>query len=215
MKEWIIGIIIFAFIMAYFYNPNFFSQIKEKFTEITTTEKISISEIVKNPQNYVNKTVTVIGRSDFDVTSLIDEQGYTIYLDGCKEPGRILLAGTYKAKGTIYETCECEWRDVFNITKEEWESHPELEEIIKTYGKPYLILPSPDEGWMPPILPAPRVEVLKCKTEVLNKNYTYTIWKFPYGNVPIFSTEVLREQRCRSNTIRVHLKCTEPLIKIS
>jgi hypothetical protein len=220
MKEWIIGIIIFAFIMAYFYNPNFFSQIKEKFTEVTTTEKVSISEIIKNPQNYINKTVTVIGNTGILPSFLIDDQGYTINLDQetCQETQRVLPPGKYKAKGIIYGTCECKKRCVVNVTKEEWNElcsqYPGLpKEDINTQAKIYpifcLILPSAEEGWFPGI----ETKISECKTSLYAKNYTVEV-DFSKG-ILRFNSEILEEKKCEPNSMKIYLKCTEPLIKIS
>jgi hypothetical protein len=199
--------------------------------KIEKTEKVDIKEIVKNPENYINKTVVVVGKSDFLVTSLSDEQGYIIYLDEgtCHEQQRILFTGTYKAKGIIYGTCGCEYRYVLNITKEEWKEiiskYPELQNhtISDEY---HLLLPSPDEGWEPSIIPPPEVEISECKkTEVYQENYTYIIWRpspkstpfYTYWeSIPAFTTQILKEQRCRGNSItKVYLKCIEPLEKIS
>ena len=76
------------------------------------------SEIVKNPENYQNKTITIQGRlasTLLDSLSLQDDQGYNILIYGsyfdyhglgpignCKEENRQYEIGKYyKATGTI------------------------------------------------------------------------------------------------------------------
>jgi hypothetical protein len=220
MKEWIIGIIIAILILAYFY-PNVFPQIKEKFTEVTTVEKVSISDIIRNPENYVNKEVTIIGSTGIIQTFLVDEQGYTISLDQetCQEKQRIFSPGKYKVKGIVYETCECEKRCVVNITKNEWEelcfdtginiSEFPKENIRTTYPLSCLILPSSEEGWYLGI----ETKVSECKTSLYAKNYTVEVF-FSKG-ILRFNSEILEEKRCKPNSIKVYLKCIEPMIKIS
>jgi hypothetical protein len=75
----------------------------------------SIGDIVKNPENYDNKSVNVQGT--FLMTYLEDNQGYQLQLENCSEPQRDLMIGsTYKAKGIIklreYGECDYKYSDI-------------------------------------------------------------------------------------------------------
>jgi len=72
----------------------------------------NIGDIVKNPEKYENKTVTITGTTTggFPIKmKLIDDQGYLIELRSCEESGRSFEYGIYKATGIIkfYQTCIC------------------------------------------------------------------------------------------------------------
>jgi hypothetical protein len=224
MKEWIIAIFVIAvllIVVIYFYSPNF-----------AMTKQTSIADIVKNPDNYLNKTVTVIGNSNFMVDTLSDEQGYIIHLDSasCSEEGRILPIGKYKARGIVhfYYVCKCDYRYVLNvteedilreknITKEELENlKSAISRFLDLSGVYWLFLPSPEEGWessrMVPIIP--EIRVSDCKTEVYKTNFTVYYEVRPFGRVPLLTTEILKEQRCLPNSVKtspITLICTEPM----
>jgi hypothetical protein len=208
----------------------------------------NISEIIKNPENYFNKKVTVVGNISVDLLGgfiLTDDQGYVIYLDkkACTESQRVYLPGKYIATGFIYETCNCQSRLVVNITKDMWDKlrfqHPKLpEENISTnmlagieVDPPYLILPAPEYGWSL-VLPffGPETRVSECKTSLYAQNENITVkysWEeeeyYPGFVAPFFTSKtdtvtfranVIKEERCVPNSIKIYLQCTEPLVKI-
>jgi hypothetical protein len=223
--------------------------------EISTPEKVSIGEIVKNPNKYLGKMVEIKGAidpnyyvlHDQSIFTLTDDQGYIIHLDynTCHESERTYQPGHYEAKGTIYETCICQSRHIINITKEEWDkirSHytflPENDIFIDSYGtlgslndqppggeigQPYLILPSPENGWYSGTFSwdIKEVNISECnKTFLYAKNYTIKANEYYsdyyYHSISIqFNSGIIEERRCKPNSIKVYLQCMEPMIKVS
>jgi hypothetical protein len=215
--------------------------------EISTPEKVSIGEIVKNPNKYLGKMVEITGTIDPNyylfqyqsIFTLTDDQGYLIHLDynTCYESERTYQPGNYEAKGIIYETCMCQDRHVTNITKEEWDKIrsqypflPENDTFIDSYNtlgslndqppivyKPYLILPLPEDGWSS----GTERNISECKTFLYAKNYTvksdkyYSNYFYNFSVFVKFNSDIIEERKCKPNSIKVYLQCTEPMIKVS
>lgn len=216
-----------AFFFYFFYSGNF----KDMLTRFHYISSISVSEIIKNPEKYLNKEVTIVGYTSFG-NFLVDDQGYSIKLVNCKERGRTILPGKYKVTGVLHfiEICECEERRVLNVTEEEW---MELQKLFPNIQKnqisqTYLILPSPEEGWLPAwSLPTPEIVEAhyypfkaitikeNCVSEIIEKNYTTTVmWRFK--PVVEITTELILERRCKPNTIEryFYFNCTKSMEKI-
>jgi hypothetical protein len=193
---------------------------------------ISIGDIVKNSENYYQKTVTVQGMFTEALAGaqfLQDEQGYNLLIEGCSEPQRTLMLGsTYKATGIInrYEKCICQNRRVGNITEEEWEefasniSKPiDYKKNVTAWVGACLFLPAPEEGWVDYMtgFEIYKKDVSDCsKISVTSTNCTFQI-QYNSTHYIFFDLPLIVEGRCKPNSIEktYYLECTEPLVKLS
>jgi len=227
MRGLVVGLIVILILAGIGYS--FKTQITGMFYSIlgkAGVSTVSMGDILKNPQNYVNKEVTLSGIYDETIGGgdafLTDEQGYEIKIINCEESGRTLyFMEKYKATGiiTYTEKCNCEWRDVVNITEGDLEQlrliYPQLtkEDITPLNPNPnFLLFPSPEEGWNPAV----KIDVSAClEKAVAFKNENF--WT-PINSTHrrLFYTDIIEEGRCQPNSTEkdYYFKCTEPMQKI-
>ena len=221
-KIWLFVLILCSIILYVTYSKGYI-----RIPQIETT---NLADILKNPENYLNKTITISGTYTMNLGGdelLIDNQGYKIKID-CKEEGRIFILGNkYEATGTLkfFEKCYCQERYVMNITEEEWEEF--VKEIKSTYGisvskenisswnPNYLFLPSKEEGWLP-VYTLDKVNKSDCtKSSFILRDYHFQIVLNRTHAIDT-TTEIIKEGRCKPNSIErvYYFKCTEPMRKI-
>ncbi len=183
---------------------------------IKNLSDIDIVDVQKNPEEFVNKDISVNGKYTLFLFSdgeyLVDEQGYKIKID-CKNSGRVFeLGNEYRVSETFtyIDKCVCQRRYIMNLTEEYINSiYPQVSERnILFWNSPYLITPSNEEGWNE-IPFSGKIKTSDCiNTSVFIKNYTAIIPIDMYNATGI-ETNVIKEQRCQQNSIErdYYLKC--------
>lgn len=183
----------------------------------------NIVDVQKNPEEFVNKDISVNGKYTLFLFSdgeyLIDEQGYKIKID-CKNSGRVFeLENEYKVEGifTSKEKCSCQYRYVLNVTEEDWKQivslYPQANKQNVSVISPIflipLFMPTAEEGWDKNSLQ--KIEKYEC-TKDSKFNVTEGIFdvKINQTHIAAFKTEVSKEERCEPNSIErdYYLKCS-------
>jgi hypothetical protein len=187
---------------------------------------IPIGDITTNFQKYENKTVTIIGLYSINLLGekfLVDEQNYNIKIT-CEEPNRVFNLGKkYKATGivTFNLICDCQERYVLNITEDDWkqilaEFPNASKQNASTYNPNYLIFPEPEQGWFTISDYLGKIDASTCNKRQLFSGKEYFEINVNETHRGRFYTEVIRETRCKPETIEknYYFKCTEPMIKV-
>jgi len=213
-------------------------------TTLSSIGTTNIGDIQKNPEKYENKTISIVGGTPAAfpmLMRLIDDQGYFLDLAKCGEGRRTLDYGRYKATGIInYSvTCNCQYRFVANLTKEDLEYLQEKYNVSQIYkdnvtcglmGNCLLAFAiSPEEGWQNSGgIMEERIDPLNCKSylsgtenykiffnrDIVNSSSGIIIK--PASGIEGF-TEQIMERRCEPNSTQknYYLECTESMVKIS
>jgi hypothetical protein len=233
MKGWIILLILVVAGYYLYTNPSIVGKITAFTGAFTGTSETSIADILKNPENYLNKTVAISGlfkMDSFGNMFLSDDQGYILKLD-CKEQGRVFQLTNeiqrYKVTGNLKftESCgeyipKCQDREYYNITKAEFDELGLTDcTDISVWIQPNIIaisenqtIPSQEEGWTdsPYSYCGTNISIVSSIPAYIgcyvNSTGTYSVLNLK-----------ITETRCNPNSVikNYYFKCTEPMVKIS